>query len=88
MDVRDILEGASDDARDIMKDADADERGSGENSTEQMLEAAGWKLTESTVEKKIWRNPQSGYLYPQGVAAAMVREQTNTDGPREQEGDA
>ena len=40
------------------------------------LEAAGWELTESGGGKTIWRNPQSGRLYPQSVAITMVR-----DGP-------
>ena len=38
------------------------------------LEAAGWELIESGGGKTIWRNPQSGRLYPQSVAITMVRE--------------
>jgi hypothetical protein len=38
------------------------------------LEAAGWKLVERGGGKTIWRNPQSGRLYPQSVAITMVRE--------------
>ncbi len=87
VDVRDILEGASEDARGIMSVDSAKEPESGEDSTEQMLAAAGWELVESNVEKKIWRNPQSGYLYPQVVAAAMTREQRDAELPREPEGD-
>jgi hypothetical protein len=38
------------------------------------LEAAGWELVERGGGKTIWRNPQSGRLYPQYVAITMVRE--------------
>jgi hypothetical protein len=38
------------------------------------LEAAGWELVERGGGKTIWRNPQSGSLYPQSVAITMVRE--------------
>ena len=38
------------------------------------LEAAGWELVERGSGKTIWRNPQSGGLYPQSVAITMVRE--------------
>ncbi len=38
------------------------------------LEAAGWELVERGSGKTIWRNPQSGRLYPQSVAITMVRE--------------
>ncbi len=38
------------------------------------LEAAGWELVERGGGKTIWRNPQSGRLYPQSVAITLVRE--------------
>jgi hypothetical protein len=38
------------------------------------LEAAGWELIERGGGKTIWRNPQSGRLYPQSVAITMMRE--------------
>jgi hypothetical protein len=38
------------------------------------LEDAGWELVERGGGKTIWRNPQSGSLYPQSVAITMVRE--------------
>lgn len=38
------------------------------------LEVAGWELVERGGGKTIWRNPQSGRLYPQYVAITMVRE--------------
>ncbi len=38
------------------------------------LEEAGWELVERGGGKTIWRNPQSGGLYPQSVAITMVRE--------------
>ena len=37
------------------------------------LEAVGWELVERGSGKAIWRNPQSGGLYPQYVAISMVR---------------
>jgi hypothetical protein len=37
------------------------------------LEAAGWELVERGGGKTIWRNPQSGRLYPQSVAITLVR---------------
>ena len=38
------------------------------------LEAAGWERIERGGGKSIWRNPESGRLYPQSVAITMVRE--------------
>jgi hypothetical protein len=38
------------------------------------LEEAGWELVERGGGKTIWRNPQTGGLYPQSVAITMVRE--------------
>ena len=37
------------------------------------LEEAGWELVERGGGKTIWRNPQSGRLYPQSVAITLVR---------------
>jgi hypothetical protein len=39
---------------------------------EQELEAAGWERVER-LGKIVWRNPESGHLYPQGVAIALIR---------------
>jgi hypothetical protein len=39
---------------------------------EQELEAAGWERLER-LGKVVWRNPWSGYLYPQGAAIALIR---------------
>jgi hypothetical protein len=36
------------------------------------LEAAGWERLDR-LDKLVWRNPRSGYLYPQGAAIALVR---------------
>ena len=41
------------------------------------LEAAGWKPIER-MDKIVWRNPASGYLYPQDVAIRRVREEEDT----------
>lgn len=40
------------------------------------LEAAGWELVERE-GKIVWRNPNSGHLYPQGAAIALLRRDTN-----------
>jgi hypothetical protein len=36
------------------------------------LEAAGWERLER-LGKVVWRRPNSNYLYPQGVAIALIR---------------
>lgn len=41
----------------------------------QDLEAAGWVRMERE-GKIVWRNPESGHLYPQGAAVALVRRNT------------
>jgi hypothetical protein len=52
------------------------------------LEAAGWERVERE-GKIVWRNPRSGFLYPQGAAIALVREGVDTsDIPKEPEGGA
>ena len=52
------------------------------------LEAAGWERVERE-GKIVWRNPRSGFLYPQGAAIALVREAVDTsDIPKEPEGGA
>lgn len=39
---------------------------------QRQLEAAGWERIERE-GKIVWRNPESGHLYPQGAALALVR---------------
>jgi hypothetical protein len=52
------------------------------------LEAAGWEQVERQ-GKIVWRNPESGHLYPQGVAVALVREGSNAEEvPKNPEGAA
>ena len=51
--------------------------GADEEAEERELEAAGWERVERWGEgsgETAWRNPQSGLVYPQGVAIALVRE--------------
>ena len=48
------------------------------NSDERHLESlelldAGW-IPEERQGEAVWRHPESGYLYPQEVALALVRE--------------
>ena len=40
----------------------------------RMLEAAGWELVEKNSQKILWRNPESGRLYPQDAAAKLMQE--------------
>lgn len=51
------------------------------------LLAAGWEPEERDGET-VWRNPESGFWYPQGVAIAMLREGVDPDVPKEPEGGA
>lgn len=55
------------------------------NDERRELEAAGWERIVREGEV-VWRNPESGYLYPQGVAIAMLREGADADVPMEPEG--
>ena len=51
------------------------------------LEDAGWELVERGSGKTIWRNPQSGRLYPQYVAITMVRDEPSPEIAAESPGD-
>jgi len=51
------------------------------------LEAAGWERLKREGET-VWRNPENGFVYPQGVAVAMVREGVDPDVPKGPEGGA
>jgi|tagenome__1003787_1003787.scaffolds.fasta_scaffold17870375_1 hypothetical protein len=51
------------------------------------LERAGWKRLERK-DEAVWRNPENGFIYPQGVAVAMIREGVDPDIPKEPEGGA
>jgi hypothetical protein len=46
------------------------------------LKAASWEPVER-LGKTVWRNPQSGHLYPQGVAIRLVRERAEDEGDSE-----
>ena len=39
----------------------------------RMLETAGWKLVEKNSQKRLWRNPESGRLYPQDAAVKLMQ---------------
>jgi hypothetical protein len=72
-----ILAGAEPHGRAVGRRAGVSERGGARNERDAQrreLEAAGWELVERGGGKTIWRNPQSGGLYPQSVAITMVRE--------------
>ncbi len=43
------------------------------------LEKAGWEYVEDSVGKCLWRKPDSGRLYPQDAAVAVVREENEAD---------
>lgn len=53
------------------------------------LEGAGWEPEERNGET-VWRNPQTGLWYPQGVAISLLREGANLEDfpKREPEGSA
>jgi hypothetical protein len=52
------------------------------------LEAAGWEQMERE-GKIVWRNPESGFLYPQGTAIVLVREGADAgEVPKKPEGGA
>ena len=53
---------------------------------QRKLEAAGWERMERQ-GKVVWRNPESGHLYPQGAAIARVRRQASEGAPEESEGE-
>jgi hypothetical protein len=55
------------------------------NTEHQELAAAGWEPEERESET-VWRNPENGLVYPQGVAVAMVREGVDPDVPKGSEG--
>jgi hypothetical protein len=48
-----------------------------QESEQRELEAAGWVRMERE-GKIVWRNPESGHLYPQGAAVAFVRRSTDS----------
>jgi hypothetical protein len=58
-----------------------------EKDERRELEAAGWEPEEREGET-VWRNPENGLVYPQGVAIAMVREEVDPDIPKGPEGAA
>ena len=46
------------------------------------LEEAGWDLVERSADgTEVWRNPESGHLYPQEAALALVREMARRGEP-------
>lgn len=57
------------------------------NNERQELASAGWEPEEREGET-VWRNPENGLVYPQGVAIAMVREEVDPDVPKGPEGEA
>ena len=40
----------------------------------ERLKEAGWELVEETLQITLWRNPESGRLYPQRAAIGLVSE--------------
>ena len=53
-----------------------------ENEERRMLEAAGWEPKEREDGEPVWKNPANDLVYPQGQAAAMVREGADPEGPQ------
>lgn len=36
------------------------------------LEEAGWEVVEKNSQKVLWRNPESGRLFPQSAAVKLI----------------
>ena len=54
----------------------------GEEDERRELEEAGWDLVEHAADgTPVWRNPESGHLYPQEAALALVRERARRGEP-------
>ena len=51
------------------------------------LEEAGWTRIER-LGKVVWKRPNSGYLYPQGVAIRLLREDTDNESADAESGEA
>ena len=51
------------------------------------LEAAGWE-PEERGGQTVWWNLETGFVYPQGVAIAIVQERADPDVPLSPEGGA
>lgn len=70
----------SDDTSDIRKSwkgpAPAEEEAEQER---QELKAAGWDCFEEALGKSFWKKPDSGHLYPQDTAIAIVRSENGAD---------
>jgi hypothetical protein len=61
----------------------------GHEQDRRELEAAGWERLERSDGKDVWLDPDNGFMYPQAVAVAMVREgKEAADVPRDPEGTA
>lgn len=45
----------------------------------QELKAAGWNCFQEAIGKSFWKNPDSGHLYPQETAIAIVRGENEAD---------
>ncbi len=45
----------------------------------QELKAAGWVSLEESIGKTFWKNPDSGYIYPQDAAITIVRGENVAD---------
>lgn len=48
----------------------------------RMLTSAGWEPRKREDGETVWKNPANGLFYPQGHAAAMVREGADPEGPQ------
>lgn len=48
----------------------------------RMLTSAGWEPREREDGETVWKNPANDLFYPQGQAAAMVREGADPKGPQ------
>jgi hypothetical protein len=74
----DRYQGNRDEPKSVPIDIEAEQR---------ELEAAGWERIETAAGKILWRNPESGYLYPQGTAITQNRRSVGLEDTPERPGE-
>ena len=65
------------------KDGAGAQREEDSDQDHQRLEEAGWEFVERNSQKILWRNPESGRLYPQEAAIKLMREGQVPEDPDE-----
>ena len=68
------------------RDEDRNDEGRTREEEDELreVEGAGWELVEHAADgTPVWRNPESGHLFPQEAALAFVRERARRGEPFE-----